>query len=84
MGRNIFDPRGYAVAAKAFTHSGTRYELGDHFPHEELGCIEFELKGLWLADLIDFQPRPAQVAAPEAPPVKPKREKAPASTPRAE
>lgn len=54
MARNSFNSIGHAVAAKPFRYAGVEYDKGEEFPHRDLGIIEHELRGLWLADLIDF------------------------------
>ena len=53
---------------REFTHSGVQYAKGRSFPYREIGVIEFDLRGLWLADLVEFPGRPYAVAAKSADP----------------
>jgi hypothetical protein len=63
MARNIFDPNGHAVAARDFTFDGRSIKKGDPFNWRKAGKTpdgkpckldEHALRGLWLADMIDF------------------------------
>lgn len=47
-----------AVAAKPFTYSGVKYSKGERFPYKGLGVIDFDLRGLWMAELIEFGDKP--------------------------
>lgn len=65
--RNSFNNVGVAVAARPFKFNGVDYAVGDHFPHKELGpnggpMIELDLRGLWMADAINFVD-PTEVSA---------------------
>lgn len=50
------------VLAKEFAFAGSRYAKAQPFPYKGLGVIEFDLRGLWLADLIEFTGKPYGVA----------------------
>jgi|KBSSwiStaDraftv2_1062776.scaffolds.fasta_scaffold00132_114 hypothetical protein len=50
----VFVPALDAVVATDFIHAGVQCKRGDPFPHRELKLSEFSLRGLWLANLIDF------------------------------
>lgn len=75
-----------AVASAGFTYSGVRYAKGQRFPYKDLGVIEFDLRGLWLADLVEFGARAAEpsdadlerLTAPAAKPAPAKQQAAPA------
>lgn len=63
MSRNIFDPNGQAVAAKAFVFAGKQFKAGEVVPFRKMGrnpdgkpcrLTEHELLGLYRADLIEF------------------------------
>lgn len=52
-----------AVVSRDFTFSGVRYAKGRAFPYKELGIIEFDARGLWRAELIEFTGKPYVVAS---------------------
>ena len=53
-----FSPGSEAVAAMPFTYAGTRYAKGERFPYRDLGVIDYDLRGLWAAERIEFVPKP--------------------------
>lgn len=53
MGK-AFSPGYEAVAAMPFTSAGMKYAKGDRYPYRDLGIIEFDLRGLWAAERIEF------------------------------
>lgn len=71
MPHNAFNPKAKAFVAKQFKFSGVTYEVGAVFPHKDLKVPDYEMRGLWLADLVDFKSQEeieesALVAAEEA------------------
>jgi hypothetical protein len=52
--QNLFDPQCAATVRKDFRYAGTEYKSGDDFPHKAIGVTDFELRGLWAADLVIF------------------------------
>ena len=67
-----YNPKARAFVAKSFLFAGRRFEIGEEFPHLDLrkdpkaGFGDNELRGLWLADLVEFPDDPAQAAADRA------------------
>lgn len=61
-----FRPGYEVVAAQPFTFAGVKYAVGERFPYRDLGVIDFDLGGLWRADLVEFRDEPyrARAAAP--------------------
>jgi len=49
-----------ATCSRGFTFAGKKYDAGAVFPYEALGVIEHDVRGLWLADLVEFSPPRAQ------------------------
>lgn len=43
-----------ATCSKSFVHAGKKCNAGELFPYDTLGLSEHEVKGLWLADHIEF------------------------------
>lgn len=41
-----------------FVHCGTQYAKGERFPYKGLGIIDFELRGLWMGERIEFGDQP--------------------------
>lgn len=41
-----------------FTHGGVSYAKGERFPYKGLGIIDFDLRGLWMAERIEFSDKP--------------------------
>lgn len=60
----LFLPGTQATVAKPFAHDGKTYARGDAFPYRKLGMIDHNLRGLWLAGLIEF-PDPTTSAQPQ-------------------
>lgn len=54
MQHRLYAPVLDSVVANDFTHAGTRYTGGMPFPHKDLALNDVELRGLFLAQLIDF------------------------------
>lgn len=49
-----FRPGFEATASQPFTFAGVKYAKGERFPYRDLGIIDFDLRGLWLAERIEF------------------------------
>lgn len=62
-----------ATAAVPFTLGGVKYARGERFPYLDLGIIEFDLRGLWAAERIEFTGSTyvAKQTAPQTPAAKP-------------
>lgn len=60
---NAFAPGYEAVAAMPFTFAGVKYAKGTPFPYRDLGIIDFDLRGLWLAERIEFTGKPLETKA---------------------
>jgi hypothetical protein len=61
----VFAPGLDAVVATDFIHAGVQCRKGELFPHRELKLTDLALRGLWMANLIDFvvpTPRPSATA----------------------
>jgi len=43
-----------AVCQQPFTHDGVEFKPGDTFPYEQLGLLEYQVRGLWASSLIGF------------------------------
>jgi hypothetical protein len=54
MSARVFAPALDAVVATDFIHAGVQCKRGDSFPHRELKLTDLALRGLWMANLIDF------------------------------
>jgi hypothetical protein len=64
MSSKAFSPGSEAVAATLFTYAGAKFAKGDRFPYRDIGVIEFDLKGLWQAERIEFVGKPYVDKAP--------------------
>jgi len=53
-----FRPGYEASASQLFTFAGVKYARGDRFPYRDLGIIDFDLRGLWFAERIEFGDKP--------------------------
>jgi len=69
-----FNPGSEAQAATPFTFAGVKYAKGERFPYRDLKVIDFDLRGLWLAERIEFVDRPhAAAPGPQQPGTKPQQ-----------
>jgi len=66
-----FRPGFEAVAAKPFTSAGVKYGKSERYPYRDLGVIDFDLRGLWGADLIEFTDEAYRAAPPATKATKP-------------
>jgi len=55
-----------AVCQQSFTHAGREFKAGEPFPYTELGLGREQMRGYWLASLVDFvEAAPAKPAKPD-------------------
>lgn len=60
----VFAPGLDAVVATDFIHAGVQCKRGESFPYRDLKLTDLALRGLWMANLIDFVVTPARPAVP--------------------
>lgn len=63
----VFAPGLDSVVVTDFIHAGVQCKKGEPFPHRELKLTDLALRGLWLANLIDFVVPVAKTSAPVKP-----------------
>lgn len=68
MSARAFMPSLDSVVIVDFLHAGVARKAGESFPHRDLKLSDLDLRGLWLARLIDFVAPAAASVAPPAPP----------------
>ena len=60
----VFDFGKPAVCQQPFTHEAVRYKPGEPFPYEQLGLTKLQMRGFWLASLVDFKDTAASAPSP--------------------
>ena len=70
MSARVWAPGLDAVVATNFVHAGVRCQKGDPFPYRDLKLTDLALRGLWMANLIDFVVSSARPPVPAPAPIK--------------
>ena len=66
MQTRLYAPYFDSVCAMDFVHAGKKMRKGQPFPHAELKLNDTELRGLWLANYIEFVQPTAKSSSPPA------------------